>query len=102
MQKAGNSLKGRKQGIQKSKEKKIRETDWTTGGPSMEMNGGSTASYLMRALCVPVFFLVLTGLEAKGFRLLGTRRDHFRFTVEPLPSHIRCRIKRYSIHEMVF
>ena len=32
----------------------------------MEMNGGSTASYLARAPCVAVFLLVLIGLEAKG------------------------------------
>ena len=32
----------------------------------MEMNGGSAASYLARTPCVPVFLLVLIGLEAKG------------------------------------
>ena len=31
----------------------------------MEMNGGSTALYLARTLCVPVFLLILVGLEAK-------------------------------------
>ena len=32
----------------------------------MEMNGGSTASYLACTPCVPVFLLVFKGLEAKG------------------------------------
>ena len=30
----------------------------------MEMNEGSAASYLARALCIPVFLLILVGLEA--------------------------------------
>ena len=38
------------------------------GGHTLEMNEGSTASYLARTPCVPVFMLVLIGLEQKrGF-----------------------------------
>ena len=36
------------------------------GDRTMEMNGGSTASYLARTPCVPLFMLSLKGLEAKG------------------------------------
>ena len=32
----------------------------------METNGGSTALYLARALCIPVLLLILIDLEAKG------------------------------------
>ena len=57
----------------------------------MEINGGSTASYLARTPCVSVFLLVLiNGSGSKGaFRLPGATRDHCRCTVEPLPAHIR-------------
>ena len=40
-----------------------------TGRPgelAVEMNGGSTATYLMRAPCVPLFMLVVMGLETKA------------------------------------
>ena len=36
------------------------------GHPTMEMNGGSTMSNLAGTPCVPVFLLILLGLEAKG------------------------------------
>ena len=32
----------------------------------MEMNGGSTVSYLARTPCIPLLMLVLIGLETKG------------------------------------
>ena len=43
-------------------------TDMTgrPGDRTMGMNGRSTASYLAHALCVPVFLLVIIGLDAKG------------------------------------
>ena len=66
-----------------------------TGQPghrTMEMNGRSTMSYLVCTPCVPLFMLILIGLEAKGFfRPPGETWDHFRCTVEPSPGHIRCR-----------
>ena len=40
----------------------------------MEMIGESTASYLARTPCVPVFLLILTGLEAKGLLAFQGRR----------------------------
>ena len=59
----------------------------------MEMNGGSTASYLAHTPRVPLFMLGLIGLKAKGlFRLAGATRDHFRCAVEPSPGQIRFRM----------
>ena len=54
---------------------------------------GSTASYLARTPCVPVFLPVLIGPEAKGRLDFQGRRgiDHFCRAVEPLPGHIRRR-----------
>ena len=53
------------------------------GDRTMEMNGGSIASYLART----------PRSESKGaFRLPGATWDHFRCTVEPSPGHIWCRI----------
>ena len=48
-----------------------------TGRPgdcTMDMNGGSTASYLAHTLCVPLFLLPLIGLEAKGLLDFQGRR----------------------------
>ena len=48
-----------------------------TGRPwdrKMEMNGGSTASYLARTLYVPVFLLILLGLETNGLLDFQRRR----------------------------
>ena len=39
-----------------------------------QMNGGSTASYLARTLCVPVALLVFKDLEAKGVLNFQGRR----------------------------
>ena len=62
------------------------------GDRTMEMNGGSTASYLVSTLCVPVFFAYFNRSGSKGaFGLPGATWDHFRCTVEPSSSHIRCR-----------
>ena len=67
------------------------------GDGMMEMNGGSTALYLVRAPCVPVFLPMSRGQEANGlFRgdvdFQGRRGlPSFRCAVEPLPCHIWCR-----------
>ena len=37
------------------------------GRRTMEMNGGSSASYLERTLYAPLFAFCSTGMEAKGF-----------------------------------
>ena len=61
-----------------------------TGRPrdcTMEMNGGSAASYLAHTLCVPVFLLVLIirGLKAKGFLDFQGRRR--------ITSVVRCNLR---------
>ena len=65
-----------------------------TGRPgcrTMEKNGGSSASYLACAPCVPLFSnLSNRGGNRRAFRLPGASRDHFHCTVEPLSGHIRC------------
>ena len=38
------------------------------GDRTTEMNGGSTASYLVRTPRVPLFMFIFTGLEVNGFR----------------------------------
>ena len=56
------------------------------------MIGGSSVSYLARTPCVPLFCTLFNKGGNKGvFRLPGEGGDHFHCTVEPLPSHIRCR-----------
>ena len=66
------------------------QDDWTTGYHTMEVNGGSTASSLVRTLCVPVLLLILFNRSgSKGaFRLPGATWDRFRCTVEPSPGHV--------------
>ena len=44
------------------------------GDRTMEMNGGSTASYLARTPRVPLFMFILIGLEAKGLLDFQGRR----------------------------
>ena len=67
-----------------------------TGRPgyrTMAMIGGSSAPYLARTPCVPLFVLRLIGLETKNvLDYQGRAGDHFHCTVERSPSHIRCRI----------
>ena len=66
-----------------------------TGRPgrrTMEMFGGSTASYLARAPRIPLFVLIFIGLETKNaLDYQGRAGDHFHCTVDPSPGHIRCR-----------
>ena len=62
------------------------------GDCTIEKNGGSTALYLARTLCIPAF-LLRSGSKG-AFRLSGATWDHFRCTIEPLPSHVRCRFER--------
>ena len=54
------------------------------GWRTMEMNGGTSASYLARARCVPLFCaLFYRGGNRRPFRLSGEGGDHFHCTVEP-------------------
>ena len=72
-------------------------TDMTEqpGHRTMEMNGGSSASYLARAPCVPLFSTLFNrGANRRAFRLPGESGDHFHCTVEPSPGHIRQERKR--------
>ena len=66
-----------------------------TGRPgcrTMEMIGGSSASYLARTPCVSLFSTLFTRLETEGLLdYQGRAGDHFHCTVEPSPGHIRCR-----------
>ena len=66
-----------------------------TGRPgyrTMEMIGGSSASYLARTPCVPLFSTCLVRLETEGLLdYEGRAGHHFHCTVEPSPGHIRCR-----------
>ena len=66
-----------------------------TGRPgyrTMEMIGGSSASYLARTPCVPLLPILFNrGGNRRAFRLPGEGGDHFHCTVEPSPGHIRCR-----------
>ena len=65
-----------------------------TGYRTMEMNGGSSAPYLARTPCVPLFCtLFRMGGNRRVFRLPGAGGDHFHCAVEPSPGHIRCRIR---------
>ena len=58
----------------------------------MEMNGGSSASYLARTPCVPLFSTLFhRGGNRRGFRLPGEGGDHVHCPVEPSSGHIRCR-----------
>ena len=66
-----------------------------TGRPgyrTMEMIGGSSASYLACTPCVPLFAHCLIRVEAEGLvDFQGRAGDHFHCTVEASPGHIRCR-----------
>ena len=66
-----------------------------TGRPghwTMEMNGGSSAPYLARTPCVPLFSTLFNrGGNRGAFRLPGAGEDHVHCTVEPSPGHIRYR-----------
>ena len=66
-----------------------------TGRPghrTMEMTGGSSASYLTRTPCVPLFCTLLNRDGNKGvFILPGEGGDHFHCAVEPSPGHTRRR-----------
>ena len=64
-----------------------------TGRPghrTMEINGGSSVSYLARTPCVPLFCTLFDRVgNRRAFRLPGEGGDHFHCTAEPLPGHIR-------------
>ena len=58
----------------------------------MEMIGGSSASYLSRTPCVPLFCAMFSkGGNRRAFRLPWEGGDHSHCTVEPSSGHIRCR-----------
>ena len=66
-----------------------------TGRPgcwTIEMNGGSSASYLARTSCVLLFYTHWTMSGSRSaFRLPGQQdEDHLHCAVEPSSSHIRC------------
>ena len=67
-----------------------------TGRPgywTMEMVGGSSAPYLARTPCAPLFCALFNrGGNRRASRLPGEGGDHFHCTVEPSPGHIRCRL----------
>ena len=52
---------------------------------TMEIYGGTMASYLARTPRVLLFMLTLIGLEARRFRLPQATREHFRCTVNLRP-----------------
>ena len=61
------------------------------GHRTMEINGGSSVSYLVRTPCVPSFFTLFTkGGKRGAFRLPGEGGDHFHCAVEPSSGHIWC------------
>ena len=66
-----------------------------TGRPgcrTMDMNGGSSPSYLACTLCVPLFCTLFNrGGKRRAFRLPGDSGDHFHCTVETSRGHIRFR-----------
>ena len=66
-----------------------------TGRPgywTMEMTGGSSAPYLARTPCVPLFSTSFNrDGNRRAFRLPGAGGDHLHCALEPPPSHIRCR-----------
>ena len=65
-----------------------------TGRPgcqTMETNGGSSAPYLARTPCAPLFCALFNkGGNRRAFRLPGEGGDHVHCMVEPSPGHIRC------------
>ena len=57
------------------------------------MNGGSSAPCSLVPLALPCYVHCLhRGGNRRVFRLPGAGGDHFHFTVEPSPVHIRCRL----------
>ena len=74
-----------------------------TGRPghrTMEMNGTSTVSYLMRTPRVPFCHAYFNRSGSKEpFSFPGATWDRFRCTVEPSPGHIRCRKNAESSRE---
>ena len=76
----------------KGKENSMPKMTGRPGCRTMEMNGGSSASYLARTPCVPFFCTLFTkGGNRRAFRLPGACGDHSHCTVEPSPGHIRGR-----------
>ena len=67
----------------------------------MEMIGGSSAPYLARTPCVPLFCTSFNRVGNKErLDYQGRAGDHFHCTVEPSPGHIRCR--NFNFHPPKF
>ena len=67
------------------------------GHQTMEMIGGSSAPYLARTPCVPLFCTLFNSGGNRGaLDYQGRAGDHFHCTVEPSPGHIRCRVIFFS------
>ena len=73
------------------------------GCRTMEMNGGSSVSFLARVPCVPCLVLCLIrGGNRRASRLPGEGADHQPYcAVEPSPGHIRCRELSRAVLESV-
>ena len=73
-----------------------------TGRPgcrTIEMNGGSSGSYLASTLCVPLLCTLFNrGGKRRTFRRPGEGGDHLHCTAEPSPGHIRCRKSTPKVH----
>ena len=60
------------------------------GYRTMEMKGGTSAPYLARTPCVPLFCTLFNrGGNRRAFRLPGAGGDHVHCTAEPSPGHVR-------------
>ena len=77
-----------------------------TGRPgyrTMEMNGGSSAPYLARTPCIPLFVHCLIRVEAEGLLdYQGRAGDHFYCTVEPSLGHIWVEFWRLPSRDLPF
>ena len=81
-------------GLQDTTERLHQSTPNMTGRPgcrTMEMNEGSSVSYLARTPCVPLFCTCFNrGGNRRALTLRGEGGDHFHCAVEPPTGHIRC------------
>ena len=62
------------------------------GWPTMEMHGGSSASYVASP-CLALLLKRGRKRNRSAFRLPGEGWDHFHCAVTPSPGHSRCRKK---------
>ena len=57
---------------------------------------------LLAPLAFPCFVLCLQRVETEGFLDYQGSEDHFHFTVEPSPGHIRCRYLQHCSLQLLF